>query len=234
MNRLIIDVEATRNKMVYDFGACVIDEHGCIVREYRAIVAEVWHGMADQMATAHYAEKLPAYYAEQASGSLQVLPLCVIRGDVLEMIAEYGITQVWAYNASYDRDALNLTTDKVSNGLMFYFMPDGVEWMDIYHLASARVCNKRKYYRWALENPEQGLTEKGNLATGAEPVYQYLTDNVNFTEDHTALSDARIESLILWRILASRKGYRKHSKPAPSAWKIPQDGFKAYRESLTE
>lgn len=233
MNRMVIDTEATQGRMVYDIGAVIMDDNGCIISEYRALVSEVWHGMAEQMTTAHYADKLPAYHAELARGSLQVLPLCLIRDDLLDLIEDYNISQVWAYNAAYDREALNLTTGHVSRGLLSVFIPDGVEWMDVYHLAAVRICSKRKYYRWALANPEQGLTERGNLATGAEPVYQYLTDNPGFREEHTALSDARIETLILWRILASRKGYRKHVRPNPNAWRIPQDGFRAYRDGIT-
>lgn len=235
MYRMIIDVEGTRNKMVYDFGACVMDSHGNIVREYRALVCEVWHGMADEMVTAHYADKLPTlYYPALSACKVEILPLCIIRGDVLEMIAEYNISQVWAYNASYDRDALNLTTDRVSNGLLFNFMPEGITWHCIHTLASAKICNKRKFYKWAFKHQAQAVKpETQNLATGAQVVYQFLTDNPNFIEEHTALSDARIESAILWHVLSKKTKYKPYSKPAPGAWRIPQAGWREYLDSQT-
>ena len=46
-------------------------------------------------------------------------------------------------------------------------------------------------------------TNKGNIMTNAEVVYQYITDQEDFKEDHTALSDAIIESEILARIFAN-------------------------------
>lgn len=233
MYRLIVDVEATSNRMVYDFGACVMDDQGHIVHEYRALVREVWHGMPDEMATAYYAEKLPAYYIEQAAGTLPVLPLSVIRGDVIELLHDYSIKQVWAFNASYDRDALNLTTDNVSNGLLFNFMPDNVSWRCIHTLACVKVCDTKSYYRWALEHPDQMIKSgTGNLATNAQAVYQYLTKNPGFIEDHTALSDARIESAILWRVLSQKTKYKPYSKPSPGAWRIPQTGWKEYLTNL--
>lgn len=235
MYRLIVDVEATKEKMVYDFGACVMDDQGMIIKEYRALVSEVWHGMADKMATAYYAEKLPLYYMEQARGSVEVLPLCVIRSDVLEMINDYSIKQAWAFNASYDRDALNLTTNAISNGLLFNFMPDHVSWYCIHTLACSKVCNTKKYFRWAYDHQAQAVKpDTQNLATNAQVVYQFLTDNPCFIEEHTALADARIETLILWHILSKKTKYKPFSKPAPSAWRIPQTKWHEYLASLND
>ena len=52
-------------------------------------------------------------------------------------------------------------------------------------------------------NDAYKYTNKGNIITNAEIVYQYVTDQEDFKEDHTALSDAIIESEILARIFAN-------------------------------
>lgn len=229
MYRMVLDVEATSNRMVYDLGAVVIDAQGVIIKEYRALVREVFHGMADEMVTAYYADKLPSYYAELAAGTLEALPLCVIRSDVMEMLHDYAITQVWAYNASYDRDALNLTTDSISNGLRFEFMPDGIEWHCIHTLACIHVCNRHKFFSWARNHEEMAIKpETGNLRTGAEIVYRYLTQNDSFIETHTALCDARIEALILWRVLSRKQAYKATSKPSPGVWRIPNASYQEW------
>ena len=57
------------------------------------------------------------------------------------------------------------------------------------------------YFLTFLANAK--YTSKGNIITNAEVVYQYVTDQEDFKEDHTALSDAIIESEILARIFAN-------------------------------
>ena len=46
-------------------------------------------------------------------------------------------------------------------------------------------------------------TAKGNIKTNAEKVFQYITQNFDFIENHTALDDSIIESQILARIFKS-------------------------------
>ena len=41
------------------------------------------------------------------------------------------------------------------------------------------------------------FTDSGNYSTTAETVFRYLTNDTEFIEDHTALSDSEIEAAIL-------------------------------------
>ena len=41
------------------------------------------------------------------------------------------------------------------------------------------------------------FTEKGNYSTTAETLFQYITNNTDFEEEHTALADSEIELDIL-------------------------------------
>ena len=43
------------------------------------------------------------------------------------------------------------------------------------------------------------FTESGNYSTTAETVFQYLINDIDFTEEHTALSDSIIEFYILMK-----------------------------------
>lgn len=203
---MVIDTETcnTLDKpLVYDLGLTVLNSDGSIRFEYRAIVEEIYNGKKDLMASAHYARKLPAYNQAIASGDLQVKPLALIRKDLHDIIKTYNVTDVWAYNAYFDRKALRNTVLTVSNGLQAYMLPFGLVWRDIWHLACQTALQSRNFYRYVIAN--NAYTLKGWPRTDAEITYRYLSGYSNFVEEHTALSDARIESYILARLL-KRKG----------------------------
>ena len=74
---------------------------------------------------------------------------------------------------------------------------------DLWGVACERLINIDKYRNFCLENDL--LTQSGLFfKTSAETSFQYLFNNADFIEDHTALSDAMIESDIL--IKALKKG----------------------------
>ena len=67
---------------------------------------------------------------------------------------------------------------------------------DLWGLACDRLINIDKYRNYCLENDL--LTASAiYFKTSAETSFQYLMNNYDFIEDHTALSDAIIESQIL-------------------------------------
>ncbi len=71
---------------------------------------------------------------------------------------------------------------------------------DLWAIACERLININKYRNFCLEN--QLLTASAQyFNTSAETSFQYLMDQHDFTEDHTALSDALIELEILVRAL---------------------------------
>jgi hypothetical protein len=71
---------------------------------------------------------------------------------------------------------------------------------DLWRLACLKLINEKKYKQNCISN---GLISKSGLffKTSAETTYQYLTDNYNFEEEHTALSDVQAETEILLKIL---------------------------------
>lgn len=97
-----------------------------------------------------------------------------------------------------------------SNGNPDYLKPvfslRGVEYpmCDLWGLACDRLINIDKYRNYCLEN---GLVTASAIyfKTSAETSFQYLMKNYDFIEDHTALSDALIESQILVKALKKGK-----------------------------
>jgi hypothetical protein len=71
---------------------------------------------------------------------------------------------------------------------------------DLWQIACNRLINIDKYRDYCLKN--KLLTASAiYFKTSAETCFQYLMNNYNFIEDHTALSDARIEKDILTKAL---------------------------------
>lgn len=74
---------------------------------------------------------------------------------------------------------------------------------DLWGLSCNRLINKEKYKNYCLKN--NLLTSSAMyFKTSAETCFQYVMKEYQFVEDHTALSDAEIESKIL--IKALKKG----------------------------
>lgn len=75
---------------------------------------------------------------------------------------------------------------------------------DLWLVACERLINNQRYKDYCLKNGF--LTNSGTFfKTSAETTFSYLTENADFIEDHTALSDAVIESEILRKILNKGK-----------------------------
>ena len=141
-----------------------------------------------------------------------------ILNEIKRDLKKYKIKGIFAFNVNYDINALvetaqytikencpKLTFEKTKNGkykpqfekFLQKLFGTQIEFYDIWTMACATLCQQKTF----LLNAK--YTNKGNIITNAEVVYQYVTDQEDFKEDHTALSDAIIESEILARIFAN-------------------------------
>ncbi len=66
------------------------------------------------------------------------------------------------------------------------------------------------------------MSPAGNIKTGAEFCYRYTSQNPDFIEDHTALSDAIIETQILAACFAMKKRI-PYGKINAQPWRLVQD-----------
>lgn len=208
------------NMLVYDIGWVIQDKKGNVQVARSYIVADVFYGRSDCMNSAYYANKLPQYH--KGAGSAWIVDNFLnIRKQFLNDCKEYKVQSVWAYNALFDKRALNNTIKVLSNGFSTYFMPYGMKVKDIwrYAMECGLTCSK-KYVKWAYDHGY--ISSKGNPYTTAETVYRYLMGDHGFIESHTALEDAKIEGDILTAILKRKKkqpskmgdGWRGASKVA--------------------
>lgn len=232
MNRLILDTETAGNVndrqslRVYDIAWQIADKDFQPIVSRRFLVKEIFFNESDAMQSAYYANKLPQYYAEIAAGTVKVVHFADIYKQLCADVKDYNIKELWAYNASFDRDALNVTCEYISNGLKSWFIPFGVKVCCIQHLATQTILNRPSYFKFAARH---GFYNKktGNVKTSAEAAYAYIIGDETYKEEHTALEDVKIERQILQACKRVKKG-KKDKKPNRMAWKKPQENWRKW------
>lgn len=100
-------------------------------------------------------------------------------------LKKYKVLIGYAYNCKFDIDKFN------KNGFEF-----NIPIFDIWGYASQKIINTKNYIEWALENNQLTASET-YISSTVESVTRYLTGNLEFTENHTALDDVQHETAIL-------------------------------------
>ncbi len=219
---LVVDVEtlgSVDEPLVYDLGlAVVVRATGEVVESHSLLMYETFCGMPEAMASAYYAEKVPAYRRGIRAGKHRIVKFWTARRMVRDLIAKYSIRRVYAYNMAFDRNALNRTTRELSNGSIRWFFPFGVEYCCIWHMACRSILRSRNYHNFCKKH---GYVSKfGNYSTTAETAYAYLSGVPHFEESHTGLEDVEIETAIFSAILKRKK--RLYEKVWRGCWRAAQ------------
>ena len=228
---LVVDVEtanSTEQALTYDVGFSVCDKQGRVYESRSYAISDIFfdekkiYGNTELMDSAYYAQKLPQYYDGMCSGAWKVAPLLVVRKEIHQLMKEYNISVVCAYNCHFDKSALNTTLRYVSKSALRWFFPYNTEFYCIWNMACQTICKQKNFLKFCLEN---GLySASGNCKTSAEVVWAYLTDNVDFEEKHTGLEDVKIEVQIMAHC------FRQHKKMDKGinrlCWRTPQADFK--------
>lgn len=190
--------------LTYDIGWVVADKAtGKIFKQRSFVVSEVFYGMTELMKSAYYANKLPKYHEGIRLGLWNVASFKDIYNTFKQDCKDHGIKTVWAYNILFDLKTLNNTIQHFSNGYQRFFFPYKIKLKDIWAYAS-NITSTKKYVQWVYRHGY--LTEHDNPSTSAETVFRYLSNDTDFVEDHTALSDSKIELAIL------HKAFKRHAK----------------------
>lgn len=190
---MVIDTETCDLQgNVYDVGFVVTDRTGLIYEEGHALVRETFTD-AKKMMGSFYASKMFTHYAPMLDeGSIRLRPWADLVEFIRERVDFHGVTVAAAYNLGFDARALgNMGTEHGTPPLFGEHVKD----LDIWQFACETRLARGPYRKLALA---QGwVSPKGNIKTGAEFAYRFVSGDHSFVEDHTALSDARIETEIL-------------------------------------
>jgi len=198
---LVLDTETCDLEgHVYDVGYTIANKRGKIMREYNALVKEIFTD-AEKMMGAFYARKMFTHYGPMLDdGTISLVPWLDIVATMQADIADFGVNVLAAYNLGFDKRVMAQTNQLLGNGPIFTFAP---KLLDLWQFACEAKLNSATYRQLAAE---QGwVSAAGNFRTGAEYAYRFCRGDWGFIEDHTALSDARIETAIMADCFSAKK-----------------------------
>lgn len=197
-----------RDALVYDIGLAVHDKRGHIYETHSLVIADIYCGEREIMKSAYYANKLPKYEEALRNGERKMVSIFTARKIVHELLQKYNIKAVIAHNARFDHDALNNTLRYITKSKYRYFMPYNTVWYDSLKMAQSTIC-KQKLYQKFCETHSGYLTKFGKPRATAEILYQYMTGDDTFKEEHQGLDDVLIEIAITTKCMRQHKPMRK-------------------------
>lgn len=181
---------------MYNLGCVIHDKQGNILATTSMIVMEHY----DKIRNDDYAKKnFPIYEERLYKGQMSAVATEKEAVEIIRNLCKmYDVKYVMAYNSAFD------FTKTICRELLTDF-----DFIDIYLMALQTITHLKKYAKFCRENQLYSKSKK-TLSTSAESVYAFITDNADYVEEHTALSDALIEMEIFKRCDAMHKKYTKN------------------------
>jgi hypothetical protein len=154
------------------------------------VVEQIWHNLP-LFSTSYYAEKRQLYVASMRAHKTIMDKWGYIMCKLANDIRKNEVQAVFAYNSTFDDRVITFNCDwfRTNNPL------DTVPVIDIRGMVSQYISDTKEYKDFCEQH--ELFTDAGHYSTTAEAVYKFVTDNPDFTEDHMALADAKIETGIL-------------------------------------
>ena len=208
---LTIDTETANNlenPIVFDIGGAVHDKKGKVLETFSFIIKEVFYEMPELMQECFYLAKIPQYNAQIYKGERKVVSLYEAKMHIDELCEKYRIKAIIAHNARFDYRATTTTQRYITKSKYRYFLPYGIEIWDTLKMAQDTICKQKSYIKWCIEH---NYTKKnGAPRATAEILYKYISNNIDFEEEHTGLADVLIEKEIFVHCMKQHKKMRKN------------------------
>lgn len=191
---IVLDTETTdlNHCFCYDCSWCIIQKSTQSIVDFRAnVVEQVWHNLP-LFESAYYKEKRVKYVAMMRKHEAIMDKWGHIMRKLAQDIRKYEIEEVYAYNSTFDDKVIAYNCDwfKTINPL------ESIPVFDIWGYASEFITGNADYQDFCEDN--ERFTDTGNFKGSAEVVFQFLTDNPDFIEEHMGLFDSEIEATILF------------------------------------
>lgn len=226
---------AIAKPLIYDFGYQIIDNKGRVYRKRSYLITEVfsvpsvfntayyaskrpiyierlkkgettlksWHE-----ATETFEKDLQTVVAVGAYNSMfdfkKAIPFTekYIKALYSDNYADFEQKQKYACNKIAQGKEYN--NDKNFDALHFIFRGKKYKMFDLWGLSCEHLLNNNEYKNICKAN-EWFSPSKKYFSTSAEKTFAYVTENHNFSEAHTAIDDAEIESIIFEKIVKKSK-----------------------------
>ena len=193
-NIVVFDTETTsvgEKPFLYDVGYVIIDPNTQERLAERSFVCEqAWHNNP-LFATAYYADKRPKYVDKMRKHLTIMDKYGYIMRQMIKDFKAFNVAAAYAYNSPFDDKVITFNCDWYHCRNPF----DNVPIYDIRGLANTFITDSVNYRVFCEEHKR--FTDSGNYSATAETVYQYLTSNPDFVEEHMGYEDSTIEAEIL-------------------------------------
>lgn len=213
---IVLDVEGMSTQLPYNIGWIVCDKHGEIFEQNSiAVLPAIWENLKNCFQAQEMTHRNVQDILQDIARPERKYDYLDIEGAkkrILNSIIFNRVTEIWAYNCSFDKSSLS----RLFGDEDFRLIDSLVTFYDVIPaIVQTRLLTK-EYVDWCNKNGF--ITAKGNVMTKAEVVHKYLTKDINFVEEHTGLDDCKIEyQILLNAIKSNQKIDRSLTTPA---WRI--------------
>ena len=180
------------NSLVYDIGWAIVDKYGKPYKTRSYVVEEIFYDSV-LMDSAYYKEKIPQYLEDIEQGKRIVAPFNKIRMILLSDRKKWNCKAVFAHNAYFDYNALNVTARYLTGSKVRYFFPYKVDIWDTLRMSRNTIGKTEKYSKYCAENGYLTNHKTPQNRLTAEILYRYIKNDPHFVESHTGLEDVEIE-----------------------------------------
>ena len=197
MKICVFDTETTslEKPFCYNVGFILIDtESREVLCREEYCIEQIWHN-AELFSSAYYADKRPIYVNRMRAKKIRLEKWGYVTQRMARLFKTYDIECAFAYNSSFDEKVFEYNCDWFKTINPF----DNIPILDIRGYVHHFIAFKPKFKEWCDE--QEAYTESGNYSTTAETLFRYITGNLNFDEEHTALADSEIEMFILFECI---------------------------------
>jgi len=202
------------NNLTYNVGFSIVTPSNgetLLTRSY--LINEIFLGERERMASCYYAEKIPQYLDGLWTGDYILADFFSVMTEIFQLCREYNVTAICAHNAAFDVDALN-TTARYLTGMEHLRVLPNIEIWDSMKMANCIFSKRPTYRKYCTENGFMTKHATPRPRLTAEILYRFITNDIDFEEEHTALADVLIETEIILACYRSHKPFDRVLYPA--------------------